>query len=223
MVLNRYVTKQKELSPANTKNKQTNRDCMQREYYARSQDVQERYYIIGLSFCGLLLLLTVFLYASDSANPSNWYFFITLFTVFCLTSTFSSFVARDVYLDEATPFYIAFIWGFNILVVVFVIVMSLAVVYPGAPTSFFLEQSGLGANLEKVVGISIFVEFIIDGFAYIIYAWKTQNNNLVWVFLFLEFTLLVLALVPSIEVFSLDAILLAGVLSCAHVIQSFID
>jgi len=122
-------------------------------------------------------------------------------------------------------FYIVFVWFFNILVVFFVILISLTEIWPNGMIPSFLEQSGLGINLKEVIYMSVGVEFILDAFAYIIYAREGDYDNSgwtwAWCFLLIELTLVVLCLIPSIEVFSFDAIMLAGVLSCAHIVQSF--
>jgi len=84
-------------------------------------------------------------------------------------------------------------------------------------------------NLNKIIFGSIIVEVIIDSFGYLNF-WGSEIsprtkwwNSTGWLFILLELTLVVIALVPSFEMFSYDAIMLAGVLSCAHIIVSFWD
>ena len=78
-----------------------------------------------------------------------------------------------------------------------------------------------------VIFISIGIEFILDAFAYWVYfdhgaGWNRHEGwKWAWGFLFIELTLVVLAIIPSIEVFSFDAVILAGVLSCAHILTGF--
>jgi len=187
---------------------------------SRTSEV-EQLYRGALAFCGVTLLITVFLYISDSTNPSNRYFLIAMFVVFTLTATFSSFVVKDFYLSEMKPIYWAFVWGFNVLVVLFVILVSLQSVVP----TTHLEKTGLIINLNKIIWGSIIIEFLMDLWAYLDYGYGLDADiRLVAVlFILLELTLLVMAIVPSFELFSFDAIMLAGVLSCAHFLQTFND
>ena len=194
--------------------------------YRRSVDFEE-IYLIGFFLCVLFSLLTILVYARDTANPSNWYFFVVMFTVFSLTSTYSAILAKDIYVDFSPQFYIVFVWFFNLLVVLFVILISLTEIWPSGVFSSFILKSGLGSNLQLVIFISIGIEFILDAFAYWAYADEGGINGhgwkWAWGFLLIELTLVVLAIIPSIEVFSFDAIMLAGVLSCAHILQGFVN
>ena len=194
----------------------------------RSADDVQDIYLFGFFFCLLLSILTVLVYARDTANPSNWMFFVVMFTCFSLTSTFSAFLAKDVYINLSAQFYIVFVWFFNILVVLFVILISITEIWPSGVLSSFMSKSGLGSNLQMVIFISIGIEFILDAFAYWVYSVhgggdQREGWKWAWGFLFIELTLVVLAIIPSIEVFSFDAIMLAGVLSCAHILQVFTD
>ena len=221
MVLNRYVTKQKELSSTSTKTKQTNRNIMASYEYPKSIDFQG-IYVLGLLFAMLTALLVGVVYINNPANPSNEYFFIIMFGVFTLTSTFSAIVAKEVYINILPQFYIVFVLFFNIAMVFFVIAISSTTMWPNGMFSSFLEQSGLGINLRLVIYFSIVLEFLLDGIAYIYFA-VGAGEGWPWLFLLIELTLLVLAIVPSVEVFSSDAIMLAGVLSLAHIIESIRD
>lgn len=194
-------------------------------YNFRSADGVQATYLIGFFFCLLLSILTVLVYARDTANPSNWYFFVVMFTGFSLTSTFSAFLAKDVYIDLSAQFYFVFVWFFNILVVFFVILISITEIWPSGVLSSFMSKSGLGSNLQMVIFISIGIEFILDAYAYWVYSvgggYLRKGWKWAWGFLFIELTLVVLAIIPSIEVFSFDAVMLAGVLSCAHILTGF--
>jgi len=194
---------------------------MGRENFAKSISSQE-YYLFGLFLAMLVASLTVLVYARNPGNASNEYFFIFMFVVFTLTSTFSAIVAREVYINIRPQFYAVFVLLFNIAMVFSVIVISSTKMWPNGMASSFLEQSGLGINMIEVVYFSIIVEFLLDGFAYLYYAEKADEFWPV-LFLLIELTLLVLAIVPSVEVFSSDAIMLAGVLSLAHIIESIRD
>jgi len=174
----------------------------------------ESKYRFGIAITSLLLIITIGVYLNNWSNPSNRFFFMTLFTAATITSTYSVVVCKDSFRDENTAFYFVFIIGFNLFVALISAAAALSNLFNDEQV---IVESGIADNLLFIIKMSIVIEFLLDTAGWLRY-YDHAKKEIAFLFISIELILFVFAIVPRLEIFSYDVIVLAGIMSFAHLI-----